>query len=455
MLSIALMLLTIVIYIKLNKLQQFTLLSLSALLPFTYGSFRSIPNFLFIEWLTAVTLIILLFELAPPFFSGRKTPQIAFNGTGLFLLAIVILATWSIISILNNEIFANQLISGDQTGTKRTYFNIFNNILLFFTTVIFVSVYFKEINFEKYFKILLISAIVLGVLRIATHFGGFRIPFMANLFEYGGEFGSKAAQAKYGGVAYRLGGLTNIVIVGIPALFALAVIKGKLNWFALIILFFLLFLSGGRTVLAGMVFSIIVFAFLLYPRYIIYFAFAGVAFIVILGITLPDTVIKGQTGRLTKMSDGSYIGQDNARAMAWKLYLENFEKYPVFGKGIKQYDTFFYTAKEEIRDFAKYQQFSGGHGSYFSLMSTFGIGGLLYFVLMVFGGIILSYRKVRQYSQRNSYKTGIAVFVLMLLLAKAFDFISGGNGLSVPILFFATGFIASLIVIENGFSEAD
>lgn len=448
MLSSLLILLSIFAFLHLNKFYQFLFLSLSALIPFTFGKFGSIPNLLIVEWITITAFIILILDIASPFSAERKLSFIRFKGTEIIILALIVLVVWTLISLLNNEIFNDTFIYQEaKQGTKRLYFNIFNNILLFFTTALYASVYHREIDFEKFFKILLGTAISLGAIRVLTYFLGVKIPFLSGIFDYGGEF-NKGLQ-RYGGTAYRLGGLTDIVIVGIPALFALVVLRKKMNWVALVILLLFLFLSGGRTVMVGIIFSIVAFSIFFYPRYLVYLVSGGIIFITAASLILPESLITGQTGRLTKFSDGAYIGADNARAMSWKLYLENFQSNPIFGKGIKQYDGFFYSSDEEIKRFASVQIIAGGHGSYFSIMSTFGLGGLLYFLTFIFGGLLISYKRIRDNTNVNLKLTAGAVFTFLILMAKSFDFITSGNGLSHPILFYSVGFIISFTLLKN------
>ena len=79
----------------------------------------------------------------------------------------------------------------------------------------------------------------------------------------------------------------------------------------------------------------------------------------------------------------------------------------------------------------------------------FGLVGIAYFLIMVWGGIYLSFRKIKMYAETNSNKTAIAVFCFMLLVIESIDWITSLNGLDIPLLFYVVGFIASLTVLEN------
>ena len=448
MISVIPVIIGIIIYLKLSKFYQFLVLSLSALLPLSFGDFRSIPSFQFIEWLTIITFLMLINELVPTHRVEKKLRIIKFKGIEIFIFAILILITWTIVSFVNHEILFQSFRTVDKTGTTRIHFNIFNDIILFFTTIIFVVVYFEKIDFEKFFRILLAISLILGVLRIISHFLDFQIPLLAGAFDYGGEYG-KFARAKYGGTAFRLGGLSEVVILGIPSLFALHLFRKKINFPAFLLLFLFLFLSGGRTVMIGSFISFIVFSFLFLPKNFIYLITIGGLFVILAAIFLPDSALKGQTGRLTTLNAGNFMGQDLERGMKWKFYLDTFEKNPIWGKGIVGYQGYIYTSHERLGLSTGEALLSGGHGSYFSLLSTFGLGGITYFIIMLFGGIILSFRKIKQHLNLNSGKTAIAVFTFMLLIIKAFDFITVLNGLGIPILFYIVGLIASLTVLQN------
>lgn len=454
MMSLIITLIAIVVFIKLNKFYQFVILTISALLPFSFGWFGSIEDFMFIEWLVPVSMGIIIFDYAPPLLSIKKINYINFKGSGIFILAILILATWTIVSIYNHELFPSDSIYSKSiyqrnasTGSKRLYFNIFNNILLYFVVFIHIVLHFKEINFTKYFSILLYVALFFGSLRILSHFLGFDVPLLGGSFDYGGSYG-KYATIKYGGTAFRLGGLAEIVTFGIPALFALSILKEKINIFALLALMFFLFISGGRTIMVGSIIAIIVFSFLFSPKYLIYFMVASILFIGLAFTLLPDSVTKGQFGRLTTFGGEEKVVQDDSRELLWKMYLDNFKSSPIWGKGIFNHEGYFYLGNIYTRAFALSQMFSGGHGSYISLMSTFGIGGIAYFLIMIVSGMIVAYRNIKINNSDDIVLSSISIFGFMILIIKSIDFITGGNGLTIPILFFIIGLISSVNTVK-------
>lgn len=435
-----------IIFLKLNKFYQFTIFCIAALLPFSFGNFMSIPDLLIVEWLTIVVFLMLMNELVPLNSVEKKIGWIKFKGIEIFIFAILILITWTIVSYVNNEMVVRTYKEiDDKRGIFRLYFTIFNNVILFFTTLIFVAAYFEKIDFYRFFKVLLMLAVSLGILRIFSYFFSFSMPFLAGTFGY-----DPNAMRDYGGTAYRFGGLSEIAVLGVPALFANYVLRQKMNLLLLILLLVFVFLSGGRTIMVGVFLSIIIFSFLFLPKNFIYLITAGGLLFILLTIIAPEAVLTGQFSRLTTFDSGNFMGQDAWRALAWQLFLKNFYANPIWGKGIGISKDFFYSSFEGATEFAKQMLFTGGHGSYLSLLSTFGLGGISYFLIMIFGGIYLSYRKIQQHIRNDSFRTAIAVFCFMLLIIKAVDFITGGDGLSeATIIFFIVGFICSLTVLQN------
>ncbi|MBK7978539.1 MAG: O-antigen ligase family protein [Ignavibacteriae bacterium] len=439
-----------VVFLSLNRFYQFTVLSLAALLPFSFGNFRSIPNFQFIEWMPILVFLLLINEFIIINKARSKEKRLNFNGLQIFIFSILILIIWAAISYFQNEVFTTYYTNMANTGKTRIYFTIINNIILYFSVSIFIVQYFEQIDFQKFFKTLLYIALFLGFLRIIAHFLDFNIPFLSGAFDYGGEYG-KYRKIQYGGTAYRLGGLSEVVIIGIPSLFAIYVSDKKINYFALLSLLFFLFLSGGRTVLIGTFVSIFIVSFFFFPRNFIYLIGVGALFVIAAAIFLPESVLQGQTGRLTTLDAGNFMGQDAFRGLAWKFYIETFLENPIFGKGINVYSGFIFSSVRNAEEFARDLLFAGGHGSYFSLLAIFGIGGITYFILFEFGAIILSFSKIKYFFDTNQTLTSISVFAFMMLIIKSVDFITAVNGINVPILFYLAGVISSVKIYQNKF----
>lgn len=436
-----------IIFLNLNRFYQFLVLSFSALLPFSFGDFRSIPSFMLIEWLPFVTMLIIINELNPINKIEKNLNLIRFKGIGIFIVAIIILIIWTTVSLVDNQLMAKQISGINKEGVSRLYFGIVANIILFFTVVLFAALYFEQIDFKKFFKIMLYFALFLGALRLFVHFiYPMDIPFLEGKFNVGGYYGM--SHKNYGGRAYRFQILNDVVSMGIPALFSYYVYTKKINFIALSLLLLYLFLSGGRTIAAGIIIPIIIFSFIFFPKNFIYMIVGGGLFFFVALLILPENLIVGQAGRMTTFKEG-YMGLDLGRTLVYGLYLETFSAYPIWGKGIGEYSEFILSTVDVLQDFGRKQLIAGGHGSYLSILAIFGLGGITYFLLMLFGGLVNAYKKINMYLNKNDDKTAIAVFAFMTLMIKSFDYLTAENGLSIPIFFYIVGLTASLTILQN------
>ncbi|MFW9929609.1 MAG: O-antigen ligase family protein, partial [Candidatus Thorarchaeota archaeon] len=371
--------------------------------------------------------------------------KIKYKGIEIFIFAIILLIIWVVVSLIKNQILA-QNVAGTQTGVKRTYFNIFNNILIFFTTIIFFSTQYYKISVEKLIKTILYVTVVIGFVRIFTYHFGLPTPLLTGFFAYN----TGTMQMGGGEIAQRFAGLDYATAIGLPALFALYIYKNKLNFFILITFLIFLFLSGGRTTMIGATVAVIVFSILFLPKNLIYLIVAAGIFFTIAMIILPQGFLEGQATRLSTLHQSGFMGVDVWRGTAWYMFLKSFLANPIFGKGIGDYYGFIYSPVPLTEQFARAQLFSGGHGCYFSLLGIFGLGGIIYFLIMVFGGIILSFRKIKEYLDIDRDKTAIAIFCFIQLAILSFVFITGYNGTAnVTFLFYLVGLICSIRVMEN------
>jgi len=422
---------------------QFYLFTLAVFFPFTFGSIKSIPNVQIIEWLNPLVLLIIINEVVPINRVRQNQKHLSFRGLELFIFALLILITWTIISYINNQILAEKLFGGAiKTGIFRTYSNIFNSVLIFFNTAIFLKLYYQEINFEKWLNLIIYISLFIGFLRISSFVLKFDLPFFANLYNYG-----KGTQI-YGGLAFRLGGLTEVAGFGIAALLAKHYLVKQINLYYLIIFVLFVFFSGGRTFLVGLSLAIFIYSIFFAQRYFVYSALLLILVAILFVILVPQEVLEGQIARMTAFK-GGIKNQSIERFKVYQLYIKNFINNPIFGKGIMPYTGFIDIRSKDVIEFVRAQQFSGGHGSYLSILSTFGIGGLFYLLVMVFGGIVLAFRKIKIYKNINETFTAILIFSFILLTIKSVIYITGGNGIRDTSLFFLVGSVVAVRIIEN------
>src|SRR5690606_34554003 len=158
--------------------------------------------------------VILVKEMIPLNGLRRREKLIGFRGTEIFMVGIILLLVTAAVSFSKNELFSTINVTGG-TGTKRTYFGIINNILIVFTTVIYLSRYFNDFDIPEFIKLMLITSTAIGLLRIAVYFLDLSFPFMAGGFDY-----NPGASSRFGGITFRIGGLQEATIVGASALFA-------------------------------------------------------------------------------------------------------------------------------------------------------------------------------------------------------------------------------------------
>jgi hypothetical protein len=419
--------------------------SLAALYPFTFGDLRSIPDFLVIEWLTLVVFVSMMNKLIIVNSLNNNFKKLKLKGIEIFNFALLILIMWAIVSIINNEIIKQKIVIGGETGTKRAYFDIFNNVLIFFTTIIYFVINYRDIDIQRFLKTILYISLAVGVVRGMTFYLRITTPLIGGIFTY-----DPISSVSEGLKAQRLLGLDYVADIGIPALFSLYVFKNRINLIALFILLIFLFLSGGRTTMIGVTLSIVIFSILFLPKNFIYFIIVGCVLLLVAVVFLPQGFLQSKATRLSTMEQTGFMGQDMWRGTAWYFYFKNFIIHPIFGKGIGNYTGFIYSTFPGTEDFVREQMVSGGHGSYFSALGIFGLGGIVYLIILIFGGIILSFRKIKQNINLDHNKTAISVFCFMVLINFSILLITGFNGLTdIPFIFYCVGLICSIKVLEN------
>ncbi len=446
MISLAVILLFLFVFIHLRRETQFYIFSIIVFYPFTFGRLKSIPDLLIMEWLTPFFFLILLNDLFPVNKAVINRIKISYRGVEIFIVALIVLAIWTFQSYLTHEILAENT----QGGTARFYYKIILNIMLFFTVIFFFIQYYEEFDIEKWLKLLITISVFLGVVRIVTYFLDINIPLLAGTFKY-----NPGAIRRFGGIAFRIGGLSRVTEVGLGALFALNYLTGK-NRLPLIITFFIfVFMSGGRTLMMGFVAAVMAYSLFFFKKNIFYiFVVTGIAIILLL-IFAPEKFIEGQLARITAFS-GGLQQQSKERYTAWMLQYRNFLNNPFWGIGVTPYEGFIHVTNPKFLDRIRAMlSLGGGHGSYISILGTFGIGGIFYLLTMTLGGIILAFRKIKLYMEEDAFLSALAIFVLINLIIKSIYYTTAFNGVSDASLFLVVGIIASVRVIENKIAEEE
>ena len=440
MISIGLILAFLFVFLHLRRETQFYIFSIIVFYPFTFGRLKSIPDLLIMEWLTPLFFLILLNDLFPVNKTVTHRIKISYRGLEIFIVALIVLAIWTFQSYLTHELLADNPIG----GTARFYYKIILNIILFFTVIFFFVQYYEEFDIEKWLKLLIVISIFLGVIRIVTFFLNINIPLLAGTFKY-----NPGAIRRFGGIAFRIGGLSRVTEVGLGALFALNYLTGRNRLLLIITFFIFVFMSGGRTLMMGFIAAIVAYSLFFYKRNIFYLLVVSGIAVILLLIFAPEKFIEGQLARITAFS-GGLQQQSKERYTAWMLQYRNFLNNPFWGIGVMPYEGFIHVTNPKFIDRIRAMlSLGGGHGSYISILGTFGVGGIFYLLTMTLGGIILSFRKVKQYMDEDAFLAGLAIFTLVNLIVKSIYYTTAFNGVSDSSLFLVVGIIASVKVIEN------
>ncbi len=398
------------------------------------------------EIISPILCFFLLTELLSdkqPLFSRR---------VWIFFLALGVLALWSIVNYIKRPVLG-QLTFGVtmEGGGLQDYYIIFAGITTFLCSFWFFK--YKGFKVNRFLLILLLLSIIAGDLQVIGFFTGFSLPFFGGAFGGGGAwFESVWAVNFERDIYYAIGGLKQASMVGFSALIAL-LYKRRLNlfyFFCFINFLILIILSGGRAPFFGIVFAIIMYASLINRRLFIPLISAFLLIISIYMIFFPGADIsQSKFGRLGALS-GGLKEQSTDRFYSFLYMLEIFKKSPVFGKGIgyqKVTDEEFFKKYPEAGKFRmsiEEMTMSGSHGSYTSILSTFGIGGIFWFITMLWGSIYYAYRFLRRSDYIDESK--LAVFTYILLSILSVHLLVGGAGYDVFDLWFLAGMIAGLKV---------
>jgi len=147
----------------------------------------------------------------------------------------------------------------------------------------------------------------------------------------------------------------------------------------------------------------------------------------------------GQINRLLALK-GGLKHQTPYRWLAYIYMWDIFLEQPVFGKGIG-FTTIFPRSSNFVIDHLK----TGGHGSYISIMSTFGIGGIFFLCTFLFYPLIQSIKILTGKKFIDPTLNPALVFLMIILTIMVFEYVVGGNGYTDMRLYFLSGIFAGLI----------
>ena len=182
-------------------------------------------------------------------------------------------------------------------------------------------------------------------------------------------------------------------------------------------------------------------------KYFFYFVILLLIIISVYNIFTLFVPLPNQLNRLFAIK-GGYAQQSLGRYYTFIYYWEIFKEYPIFGKGIGYLENITISGSK-YSDFISLQVGSGGHGSYLSILTIFGIGGIFFLTVTLFGSIYYSYRIFkRDIGFQDNAKLGLFAFLYLIVLSIAF--VVGGSGYNIMELWLLSGMIAGINAkVEN------
>lgn len=405
---------------------------LACFFPLSFGDFGVITTLWWVEWMAP-----LLFTIT--FLTHFRSEKSVFpREHSILLIAIGVLTIWASINYVMHPVSSEKLFGvGEDKGGLRGYFDIFVGLCVFFTAL-FMSQQkgFKMLWFLA-IKTILVFSLILGMVRILSFYLGFDIPFVYGTFRFEVNF----FESLYSGMAFRIGGLSEAAGAGIAALLALQYKKRyKIKHLTIAFIFAIfVILSGGRAFFVGTMIALAVYAFLIDHRKLAYLFVTSCVIVIGFGWLSHIDLFHGQINRLLALK-GGLKHQTPYRWLAYIYMWDIFLEQPVFGKGIG-----FTTILPRSSNFIIDQLKAGGHGSYISIMSTFGIGGIFFLCTFLFYPLIQSIKILTGKKFIDPTLNPALVFLMIILTIMVFEYVVGGNGYTDMRLYFLSGIFAGLI----------
>jgi O-antigen ligase len=442
--TIAILLIIIPAFLYLSSEKKFFLLSISALIPFNFPESFYLP---FNGWIEILAPIVCLLLILENFY--EKRPLVS-RQASLFFSAIVVIAIWAMVNYFLHPV-SGQTSFGTSFESRglRNYFLIFVGITTFLSSFWFFR--YRELDTKRWFYFLIAITLLMGYLRVIGYYDKFYIPIF-----------HKNAQSLLGSSA----GYLRITISGAMGALGIALLmclsyRGKWKFLHSVLFVaytILMILSAGRATAFGLLAGIIIYILFVNKRYFIPLLLSVLLVIIVFNIMSVFVNLRGQTNRLINVktvSPGSFSSRYYTTLYALKLFSEN----PFFGKGIHhvkidEEDEYLRNLLKDknkwdamyLRKHIQGQIFGGGHGSYTSIMLTFGLGGIFFIIVMVFGGIYHAYKTFKVYEKSDSQIVRLALFGFIYMVMLSLFLIPGGNGYNDTRLWFLVGMIAGLKV---------
>jgi len=430
----------IVLFFKMPLSARFSLLAISALFPLGPGITIGRIDVLFFHMM--VPLMLLSFALGHVPFGFSKLRRVAIYPTiGVLFLVFGLIISWA-----RNPVFFS-FLSGAGLGSQfglSSYLNGFLCVLAFFIS--YATGRNAIVKPETIVRVLLMSALIVGALRMLDYLGFIEVPFFSGALKY---LSYEENISEFTEQARRIGGLDLTAGIAIITSFTLWDMK-KSRLIALFGFSFgmiLLILGGGRAAFIGLAVALLFGLMRRGVKSVLRMAFPlGLAYIAMITITLGGerSLLESQQGRIFMYEQ--IFEQQTRRVEGYEVLLAAWRQNPVLGKGISP------TIDDEISGIGDI----GGHGAYFSLLGLFGLFGLMFVIL---GIAYPLYRGLRHliFDKLGSNIDNTVIlsrFLSLFLIYLAFIFGVGGNGYNAPNLFFTTGLLVALLERQERHKES-
>jgi hypothetical protein len=364
---------------------------------------------------------------------------IVLKGNRIYYIAVLVLVLWAFVSWFKFPIYGSgSSVGGSGDVGIKSYFRIVVGVALFFTSLWYTRYHLKN-EFYIYLKILLYFSLLIGVIRLLGFFMGFDIPFMYGVFRYNLE-----ASSAFGGTTLRLSGLDIAGYCGAFSLLALRQSKHGIRtfWFVVLLLIFtvFIFLHAGRT--TALCYLLALFYYGVFIEGVsmkkILSAVAVVILLVISLQFLPEDIFRGQLNRMTALSGGVQGQYASRRGYVFATFVEEFLDHPIFGRGIRPVTI---GRADRNTNFIQMQLSDGGHGSYYSMLGLFGLGGIFFLGVFLF----LTLAKTHLILVRNKGPNReIIVFIALFLVYKLLAYYTSGKGYNDYSLYLLVGIFVGL-----------
>lgn len=404
---------------------------LSASYSLSFGNLGPVSDFLWIEGMSPIMFVYACFNLVKerhvPLPYGSRVAT-----TAIFSLLFVALAHYTF-----NPVSSQKLLdAGKYGGGIRAYYTILIGCSIFFVSLWYACYWTKQKTYYRKFLLCIFwVSLFIGYARLITFFLGIELPLLKGVFDY-----QEAVHIT--GRARRPGGLSDAATLGISALFAL---HYKKKWpfnsiFLLILGLLLMIMSGGRSATIGLCAALLSYFAIIQKK-----ISSAILFTVLIAIfvftCMQFEALRPQFERIANVGHG-FEKDAPGRYSMFLLAKEIIICHPIIGKGIGvKY------LNNNIPSFVLTQLVGGGHGSYLSILLIFGIVGLLFLIITLFGtiarGILFFYSKNRS-SVLNNDESLMICFVVLELITLSFEFIAGGTGYNNLRLYLLAGIATGL-----------